>query len=193
MPNRIKADSASGLQLISDSSDEIQIQSGTDTVATVNSSGITMGSGKNVVTDAPAFSAGQTASALQSIANATNTKVLFATEDFDTTNDYSSSTFTPSVAGYYLFTASLWMDGANSQNQMQCRLHKNGSNYRILGIIPDAVNQNVTVGGSIIAYANGTTDYFEIYAYQNSGSAMNVVAGNNGDLTYFSGVLVRAV
>lgn len=48
MPNRIKADSASGLQLISDSSDEIQIQSGTDTVATVNSSGITMGSGKNL-------------------------------------------------------------------------------------------------------------------------------------------------
>lgn len=46
MPNRIKADSASGLQLISDSSDEIQIQSGTDTVATINSSGITMGSGK---------------------------------------------------------------------------------------------------------------------------------------------------
>lgn len=49
MPNRIKADSASGLQLISDSSDEIQIQSGTDTVATINSSGITMGSGKAVV------------------------------------------------------------------------------------------------------------------------------------------------
>ena len=48
MPNRIKADSASGLQLISDSSDEIQIQSGSDTVATVNSSGITMGSGKNL-------------------------------------------------------------------------------------------------------------------------------------------------
>ena len=49
MPNRIKADSASGLQLISDSSDEIQIQSGTDTVATINSSGITMGSGKSLV------------------------------------------------------------------------------------------------------------------------------------------------
>ena len=46
MPNRIKADSSSGLQLISDSSDEIQIQSGTDTVAIINNSGITMGSGK---------------------------------------------------------------------------------------------------------------------------------------------------
>ena len=49
MPNRIKADSASGLQLISDSSDEIQIQSGTDTVAIINNSGITMGSGKSLV------------------------------------------------------------------------------------------------------------------------------------------------
>jgi len=48
MPNRIKADSASGLQLISDSSDEIQIQSGSDTVAIINSSGITMGSGKAI-------------------------------------------------------------------------------------------------------------------------------------------------
>jgi hypothetical protein len=40
MPNRIKADSASGLQLISDSSDEIQIQSGSSTVATINSNGL---------------------------------------------------------------------------------------------------------------------------------------------------------
>ena len=146
-----------------------------------------------VVTDAPAFSATQTASATQSIANATSTKVLFDTEEFDTTNDYTSSTFTPSVEGYYLLRSQLWMDGANSQNTMQCRLYKNGSNYRSLGIIGDAVNQNVTLGGSILVYANGTTDYFEIYAYQNSGSAMNVVAGGNGDLTYFSGVLVRAV
>ena len=146
-----------------------------------------------IITDAPAFNAGQTASALQSIANLTSTKVLFATEDFDTTSDYTSSTFTPSVEGYYLITAQLWMDGANSQNTMQCRLYKNGSNYRSLGINCDAANQNVTVGGSILVYANGTTDYFEIYAYQNSGSAMNVVAGGNGDLTYFNGVLVRAV
>ena len=105
----------------------------------------------------------------------------------------STYKFTPSVEGYYLINAQLWMDGAGSNLTIQCRLYKNGSNYRNLGIIGDAVNQNVTVSGSILVYANGTTDYFEIYAYQNSGSAMNVVAGGNGDLTYFSGFLARAV
>ena len=75
MPNRIKADSASGLQLISDSSDEIQIQSGSDTVAIVNSSGITMGSGKAI------SGAGAGGKILQVVQTRTNSVETYVRDD----------------------------------------------------------------------------------------------------------------
>ena len=83
MPNRIKADSASGLQLISDSSDEIQIQSGTDTVATVNSSGITMGSGKTLVGGGKI---------LQVVTNRSDTRTVYTGA-----NNYSISELTTTI------------------------------------------------------------------------------------------------
>ena len=48
MASRINADSSNGLQLVSDSSGEIQIQSNGVTVATINSSGLSMTGGKTV-------------------------------------------------------------------------------------------------------------------------------------------------
>jgi hypothetical protein len=44
---------------------------------------------------------------------------------------------------------------------------------------------------SDIAYANGTTDYFEVYIQQGSGSNKNTTAG--ATISYFSGVMVRGV
>ena len=48
MASRINADSSNGLQLVSDSSGEIQFQSSGVTVATINSSGLSMTGGKTV-------------------------------------------------------------------------------------------------------------------------------------------------
>ena len=48
MASRINADSSNGLQLVSDSSGEIQIQSNGVTIATINSSGLSMTGGKTV-------------------------------------------------------------------------------------------------------------------------------------------------
>ena len=42
---------------------------------------------------------------------------------------------------------------------------------------------------SDLAYANGSTDYFEIYIQQTSGSNRNTTAGTN--ISYFSGSMVR--
>ena len=144
----------------------------------------------NVITDAPAFSA--YALSNTSLANGTSTKVLFDTEVFDLTNDFASSTFTPSVAGYYQINASVWVDGANSQNQMQLKLYKNGSNYSILDIIADSTLQDTTVANSTLVYCNGTTDYLEIYVYHNMGVTKNA-QGNGNKITYFNGYLARAV
>jgi len=42
-----------------------------------------------------------------------------------------------------------------------------------------------------LVYANGTTDYFEIYVQQGSGSSVPVTTVNNPSLTWFNGAMVR--
>ena len=193
MPNRIKADSASGLQLISDSSDEIQIQSGSDTVAIVNSSGITMGSGKNLVqTNAPAFSV--YTSSDQSISNSTETKVVFDLEEFDTNNCFDNVTnyrFTPTVAGYYQINATINTEGSTSATRAFTSLYKNGTSYK-RGYDNTVTISRASVFNSLV-YLNGSTDYIEMYIFITATSAQ--VNQNPGTpiLTYFSGHLVRAV
>ena len=67
---------------------------GTNTATLPASTGTVMVSG-----NMPAFSA--YLSAGQSINSSEYTKVLFNTELFDTNNNFASSRFTPTVAGYY--------------------------------------------------------------------------------------------
>ena len=61
----------------------------------------------------PAFSAYQ--SSAQSVTSSTYTKILFQTEDFDTNSNFASSTFTPTVAGYYQISAAVLPSTATSQ------------------------------------------------------------------------------
>ena len=51
------ADTTNGAVITSDTSGEIKLQSAGADIATVSSTGITMASGKNLITTAPAFSA----------------------------------------------------------------------------------------------------------------------------------------
>jgi hypothetical protein len=133
----------------------------------------------------PAFYAYPSSGA--SCSNNAQTKVLFDTELFDTNSNFASSRFTPTVAGYYQFTAGI---NFSSVSFVQLALRKNGSDW-IYGSFPNATsNTNVYVNSSYFAYANGTTDYFEIYVYQNSGGSATYQAGQA--YTFFSGSLVRA-
>ena len=133
----------------------------------------------------PAFSA--YAGSGTSCANGAQTKVLFSTELFDTNNNFASSTFTPTVAGYYQFTAGI---NFSSGSFIQLTLKRNNVDWQY-GSFPNGVsNTNVYVNASFFAYANGTTDYFEIYVYQASGGT---ITNNTGQAyTFFTGALVRA-
>jgi hypothetical protein len=135
----------------------------------------------NIAVDGPAFSAYQSSS--QSITLNTFTKVLFQTEQFDTNNNFASSTFTPTVAGYYLINSSVYTN-ANA-SRMLISIYKNGSEITRTF---DVAATNV-VGGtaSQLIYLNGTTDYLEIYVYL--GSSVSISAST---YTVFSGALVRA-
>jgi hypothetical protein len=138
----------------------------------------------------PAFYA--TLAGTQSINASVNTKLAFAVEQFDTNNNFDPTTnyrFTPTVAGYYQFNGSFFTSVANTV-RVGALIYKNGSetisNYGTGNSILGGQCQNVCG----LLYANGSTDYFELYAVQTGGSAANVNSGSA--LTFFQGFLVRA-
>jgi len=142
----------------------------------------------NVVTDAPAFSAYSTTTT--SFSNATYTKVRYDIEDYDTDScfDTSNYRFTPTVAGYYQINGVMFCSSAAS-GLSYLTLYKNGSRVQF--------GSGITlVGGPILVlsalvYLNGSTDYVELFGYQNSGGSL--VGGSNQASLKFQGYLVRAV
>jgi len=137
----------------------------------------------------PAFSAYKGSN--QSISAGVYTKIEFGTEEYDTNNNFNSSTtyrFTPTVAGYYLLTSSILLSNAN--NRYTAYLYKNGSNYISgPGLIGNGTNDQAAQI-SCITYANGTTDYFEIYIQGNNATTAQ---GGTAPLTiWFQGFLARS-
>jgi len=129
----------------------------------------------------PAFSATRNGAGNQTVSAATYTKVLFPTEEFDTNNCFASSTFTPTVAGYYQINAAV---GLNSTGESLIQVYKNGSNFKTG---QDIVGTIYNLAFSTLVYANGSTDYFEVYAYPGAGT---IFSGSPG-VTYFQASMVR--
>ena len=137
----------------------------------------------------PAFSA--TASG-QTLTNNTWTKINVSSEEFDTANCYNTSTyrFTPNVAGYYQINLRLNLDGGGSSGAaFAVTIWKNGSEY--------SVNFGASLAGGYngsqvteVIYMNGTTDYVEPYALQNSGTSKSLVASSNTNR--FSAAMIRS-
>jgi hypothetical protein len=154
---------------------------------TVQKDGVTQGVYGNI----PAFSANKSASQT-GVASAVFTKVTFDREEFDTNNNYDTSTsrFTPTVAGYYQINWNLDTGGVTTSITIS-DLYKNGSSFKRSGGISIAGIAEQYVNGSALVYANGTTDYFEIYVYIGSGSTATVY-GNSIVHTFFQGILVKA-
>ena len=136
--------------------------------------------GTNVAGNGPAFRAW--ASSQTPITGTVFTKVTLATESFDTNNNFSSSRFTPTVAGYYQINGSVY--NAAGTTFLQALLYKNGAiNSSGTGVGSAYISQS-----SDIIYLNGTTDYIELYAY--SASTTNIDTGQNA--TFMSGFLARS-
>ena len=148
----INASNTTGLTMTSDLSGQLQFQN--------NGVNLPMGG------VAPAFSA--TCSAGTSLPTATYTKLAFDTKVFDTATCFSTvnNRFTPNVAGYYMFTATVAMGGAT--DEIQVAIYKNGSNFKSVwgtGNNSSLVMCNV----SAIIQFNGTTDYIELYGWLAAG------------------------
>lgn len=133
----------------------------------------------------PAFSAYQS-SAQSALTSNTWTKILFQTEEFDTNSNYDTSTssFTPTVAGYYQVNASVFWPATTTFSGI--RIYKNGSSFK-QGQWSGSASAGSAVVSALI-YMNGTTDYLEIYG--NTQTSQSTVATQTD--VYFQASLVRA-
>jgi hypothetical protein len=135
----------------------------------------------------PTFSAFQSASA-QTVSQNVQTKITFDATEWNVLSGYSTanSRFTPTTAGYYQVTASV-----GSQNVagaiVQLDIFKNGVTYKSgLSInAPSTFRSQMTC----MVYMNGSTDYLEVYWYQNFGGTRATI--NDSTNTYFQGSFIR--
>lgn len=159
-------------------------------LANIGAGGVTQSYlGSGVAGNGPAFSA--YASGATTLLNTSFTKVLLATEVFDTNANFDSSRFTPTVAGYYQIEGTVAASTtATASSVLLASLFFNGSRYRdgSFSTINNAQGGWSTV--SSVLYFNGSTDYVELYGYLSGPATLTTQASQNA--THFSGAMVRA-
>jgi hypothetical protein len=127
-------------------------------------------------------------SAVQSIANATSTAITFDIEDIDSDAGHSlvtnTSRYTAQTAGWYLIT--VYGSFAVSANALACqieiRVNSAGITLATSQHISSATGNVAThLSTSTHYFLNGTTDFVEMYMFQNTTAALN--AGAQGRMT----------
>jgi len=157
-------------------------QGGVYTITVPNTTG-TIALTSQLPISGPAFSAYYSSATGPTIGTSA-TKVTYDTEEYDTNNNFASSTFTPTVAGYYQINAQL--QPASTYCGGHIAIWKNGAVYK-QGTF---VNTAITYGGftvSSLVYCNGTTDYIEIYGAFTTSQALNGTI----KFTWVNGFLAR--
>ena len=188
MASIITATVSSGLTQQADNSGVLQLASGVGNLVTVPAvTGTAMVSG-----NMPAFAAHPSASSTN-ISSSTWTKVVLNTELYDTNSNFASSTFTPTVAGYYQINFTV-NTGTSANNGLwhSAAIYKNGSAYiQAFPVFPAGNIQSYANNLSQVIFMNGSTDYLEFYVnvYVLSGTP-NYSGGLTNTLA--SGLLVRA-
>jgi hypothetical protein len=136
----------------------------------------------NVAGNGPAFGAYATSG--QSITSATYTKVTFGTEEFDTNSNFASSTFTPTVAGYYQIN--IQVATGTAQSRIIVLLYKNGSAHKNGNDLASASSYASSFGA--LVYMNGSTDYLDVYVYFGTTASTEFGVAK----TWFNGSLARS-
>lgn len=98
------------------------------------------------------------------------------TEDTDPNGLHSTSSntsrITPNVAGWYRITATVhW--AANATGRRAVAINKNGATAGYGQISPGSSAGTTSTTVTRTVQANGSTDYFEVFAYQDSGAGLN--------------------
>jgi hypothetical protein len=135
----------------------------------------------------PAFSVHRNGTNQTAIVTATYTKVQWTAEEYDYNGDFDSSTnyrFTPLIPGTYTFNCGTVWTAIGDQSDLQVALYKNGTLYKYMSNVSSGTNgQGTQFSGQ--AVANGSTDYFEIFVFQNSG--VNRDLNGSATVTFWMG------
>lgn len=118
------------------------------------------------------------------------TKVAYNGKEFDPFGIFDAVTnfrLQPTVPGKYLISAAVCstsVSAATAGAGLMVAIYKNGGMSKQSGPIRYGTNPYQGVGISTVLDANGSTDYFEVYAFHDTGLAnMNITAGGE---THFS-------
>ena len=131
----------------------------------------------------------------QVLSNNTDTVINFDNDSssvsFDSNNFFNTSNyrFTPTIAGYYQLTAQLEFSLNSGNNLFGLMIFKNGSEYLRIRRWNDGSNSNVNINITGIVPFNGSSDYAQVYGWQNSGGNITVFQGSGR--SYFEGLYLR--
>ena len=163
-----------------DSTNTVTLGSGSDTIS-LGSSAVQ----SNLLQ--PSFMA--TLSSDQTLTDATDTKVTFDNEVFDTSSKYDNSTnyrFTTTVAGTYnIFCSIHGKSNANSElEDFKITLQKNGSALYIAKHNPATNDANQMTKVLNILDTADADDYYEIFCFINDASGNPTIEASDGG-SYF--------
>lgn len=130
--------------------------------------------------------------AAQSIPDTTLTALTMPKEWDDAYSWHSTSVnpsyITPTYAGWYLVSGNMrWAASATGTRRFD--LVVNGVAF-VTVEHPASSTVNIGQSASAVVYANGTTDVFQLFAYQSSGGAVDTSVGASN--TYFTVALLGA-
>jgi hypothetical protein len=123
----------------------------------------------------------------QAIAAGTDVTIGFDAEEFDTNNNYDTTTFrfTPTVSGTYLVGAIT--SATSATGTLDLFLFKNGSYFKTLCQTRPTTANNMEANGTALVSMNGTTDYLTIVVSTSVATSLNIGL----DETYFYGFRVN--
>ena len=169
-----QVDPATGTTLtLGTSGDTIAIPSG----VTIANSGTATGFGE---TNTPAFFAYP--SGTQTYA-AANTKITLDTESFDTDSNFASDRFTPTTAGKYFIYGQIFIGSPGTSYYGNAYIWKNGGSEIWQGSKATAQNVDFSINVSAIISMNGSSDYLELYGYNNTSKT----TASGSQFTYMTG------
>ncbi len=119
--------------------------------------------------------------AAQSIAGATEEKILIDTISFDTEGvvDIANSRIIPNLAGYYQVSGNARLGSIPDSETFFCSIFKNGE--RVSGgayFRSGSMGQGISTVSDLV-YMNGTTDYLELYIWNSYSSALQLAVGRS--------------
>ena len=119
----------------------------------------------------------------QSISTGATTQINFSEELLDSGGVYNTSSkqFLPTTAGYYHIFAQATMDTDTDFNQFRIAIRKNGSVIALGGHDNDSRN---SVSTSFLVHLNGSSDYIDATAMQNSGGNASLGSGDSETFMY---------